>query len=1546
MADPSPTSRTNAPSQTADAPDREDSRARPEAGGAARRPRRRWLRRIGIGLGILVLLLAILIALAPSLISTQAGVNYLESMVNANLTGAVELGELSLGWGGPTEVRSVRVLDPQKREVLKVEKVTVPAGVWGLVTDGLNFGEVVIDAPHVDLYVNEANEVSLAKALQPKTPSPNAEAGPLPEPRGKIVLRRGTVRAVRDGGAAYELTDVDAQLDLDTLNAVTGKLALKLADGVPLTADVDLKELIRDGEFQLDAASGKLSVQTAGPASVAPLAAFAAPDNKLTGTIKLDGQATLVRGDIAAEFAVVVAKLQTPERAAAQAAPLDLELRGRGDRKGDALTAQAELTGAAGQARADLTYRASDAAPAIKTDDVLSAILTGAPLALPEFGLDVEGSIDLAKLQQAVPGIFDVREGLSLTGGKLEIAKVSARGGSNPTAAGSISLSGITATGDGKTIQLEPISLNFDAALASGKGLQIGLAELKASFAELSAKGAASDLRASFRGDLAKAHRELGQVFDLTGLDLAGDVSGDLQVARASDERIDVALTTTGSGLRLGRDAAQFDVQKLTVQHSGFLTLANDEVTRFDIHKAEVDLDSQVTAAATGWYDFNAQGFHAALDLKRADLAFAAARADALEMPALKRYSGTLTAQVAADRSAAASPIKTAGSLTASGITVDGDAALDGDAVLTWSGVSVAESDASAESVKLASSAASIDLTGLRWKAASGDSSPVTADQVLSAVLNGTPLALPDFAIDVAGGADLPRLQKLFPDLIQVRPGQQLTGGKLTIANVSARGGSEPVVAGKLELTDVAASDGGKAIQIAPIALVFEAALKKGAGLQIAKTELTSSFAELNAKGAASDLQATFRANLAKLRQELSQVFDVGQLELAGEVDGTIKLARASDERVNVLLKANANGVKAGDGSSAFDLQRATLQQTGFVTLQGQSLGKFEITESGVDLDGQVAASATGWYDFQQQGFSAAIDIKRADLGFAASRAAALGVEDLKRYSGAIVGKTVAQRSAAGQPITSSGGLTTQGLSVDAKPLLGGDAKLDWAGLALAADGQGLTVESLTLDSSAAKLNAKSVRWQSGESMELSADVDASADLRPCLDAVALVARLDQPPAIAGKFSLASHVSTSSDVVTIKGKGGIDQFEVGAGEQTLREPRVDFELDAQLDQPNERLALGQCTLKSAPLTAEVSGSVDQYKTTKVLALKGRYDAGWDQVTKLLHEFVPTTAQTVVVKGKSASQFEIAGPLNAPGATSAFRNLTGGTEIGWPSADVYGLALGAGKLAPALRDGQFTLPMATIPTTDGKVNVGSTIDFTPSEPTLKIPGRLQVLDRVAITPQLGQSLLSRINPIFMHVTRIEGRASLHTQDVLLPLGESIKRTGNGAGQLDLASVKMQPAGLLGQLVALAGASTGTDYAVQFGRCDFQISEGRIRYDNFSMTFPENFDLIFRGSVGFDETLDLIVSVPVRASLLEKLGVSGSAALFARQLDGVRVDIPITGTRDKPVLETAKVNTENLLKGLLKPGQPDEGLEKGLGDLLKGLGGKKDKPKKNP
>jgi hypothetical protein len=124
-------------------------------------------------------------------------------------------------------------------------------------------------------------------------------------------------------------------------------------------------------------------------------------------------------------------------------------------------------------------------------------------------------------------------------------------------------------------------------------------------------------------------------------------------------------------------------------------------------------------------------------------------------------------------------------------------------------------------------------------------------------------------------------------------------------------------------------------------------------------------------------------------------------------------------------------------------------------------------------------------------------------------------------------------------------------------------------------------------------------------------------------------------------------------------------------------------------------------------------------------------------------------------------------------------------------------------------------------------------------------------------------------------------------------------------------------------------------------DFTVSGGRIHYKDFTMVFADNaFDLVFYGSVGFDDTLDLVVSVPVRESLLKALGVKGPVGEYARRLAGTRVNVPIVGTREKPKLDFAKVDTKKLLEDVIKQGLF------GIGDLLGegDSGDKSDKGKK--
>ena len=184
-----------------------------------------------------------------------------------------------------------------------------------------------------------------------------------------------------------------------------------------------------------------------------------------------------------------------------------------------------------------------------------------------------------------------------------------------------------------------------------------------------------------------------------------------------------------------------------------------------------------------------------------------------------------------------------------------------------------------------------------------------------------------------------------------------------------------------------------------------------------------------------------------------------------------------------------------------------------------------------------------------------------------------------------------------------------------------------------------------------------------------------------------------------------------------------------------------------------------------------------------------------------------------------------------------------------------------------------------------------------------------------------------DPIFGQVSSVQGTFSLSVSDLYLPFGEEIRNAGAGRGRLDLEKVDLEPAGILGTLTRLGGVVKEGPSAATFSALDFALRDGKIVYDNLSVTFAGSFDLRFRGSVGFDDSVDMVVSVPVGPAVLKYLGAAGPVDRYASLLarENVRIDIPIGGTRLAPVL--GAVNVGPLLKrtteGLLKQGVRDAG-----------------------
>ncbi|MBK9128257.1 MAG: hypothetical protein IPM13_10730 [Phycisphaerales bacterium] len=820
----------------------------------------------------------------------------------------------------------------------------------------------------------------------------------------------------------------------------------------------------------------------------------------------------------------------------------------------------------------------------------------------------------------------------------------------------------------------------------------------------------------------------------------------------------------------------------------------------------------------------------------------------------------------------------------------------------------------------------------------------VTVEQVLAAVLGGESLTLPNFSLRATASIDLAAVEAAVPGLLTLREGQQVTQGRLELSDLSASGGAAPAARGALELRDLSVSTDGTTIRPEPIALSFDAAVEPGQGLRVRQADLRTAFATLTAAGAVDDLSATFRADLARLQSELGQIVDLGQSNLAGQLEGHVQLAKAGDDAYRLRADAAATGIRYEQAGRPVEVRAARAQHEGRITLRGGRPGRVDAERVEVDLDGQVVAAGQGWYELQGGGYGADISISRADLGFVTGKVATLAGAKMGEVAGVLSGAAKVHKPAGKDPLTSEGDLATRGLSVDGQALSQQDTVIRWSGAQLSPDYRQVSVAQADVSSDFATLKATQVRWDAADAAAVSLSVEAAADLQKVFNLVARLSGSEKPPAIGGQLRLTSTAGAAGGGVALRGSGEIAQFTVGVGEKAVREERVQLEFDAAIDPKTERITLGRTKLASNPLSAEVTGSVEQYARGAVLNLKGRYDAQWEPITRLLHELAPNTAGVLAVKGASTSEFTVNGPASKPEVTPVYRGVAGATQVGWGAADVYGVALGQALLSPRLADGRVEIPPATVPASGGKLLVAGTVDLTAGEPTYVLPAPTRVIDSVSVNKLVSEMLLSYINPVFMKMARIDGQMFLDTQDVFVPLGDGLKTQGRGRGRLELRNCRMEPGGLLGELLSFAAVSGEQLYVVEISGFDFELRQGRIYYQDFWMRFGGGvFDLKFYGSVGLDGTIDLVVSVPISVQLLQRFGVRGPVAEYARLLAGTRIDIPISGTRESPKLEMARVDMDKVLGSVVKRGAEDL-----IGDALRGglPGRKKDEPPPQP
>jgi translocation and assembly module TamB len=170
------------------------------------------------------------------------------------------------------------------------------------------------------------------------------------------------------------------------------------------------------------------------------------------------------------------------------------------------------------------------------------------------------------------------------------------------------------------------------------------------------------------------------------------------------------------------------------------------------------------------------------------------------------------------------------------------------------------------------------------------------------------------------------------------------------------------------------------------------------------------------------------------------------------------------------------------------------------------------------------------------------------------------------------------------------------------------------------------------------------------------------------------------------------------------------------------------------------------------------------------------------------------------------------------------------------------------------------------------------------------------------------MLKYVAPILAGATRVDGKFSIDLAETQIPLGDAKKLSTEG--RLSVHQLTVFPGPLIADVVrliqqiqslkdpeSLLGATTAPKQAKLMAmndqQIDFKVIESRVYHRNLQFVI-DDVPITSQGSVGFDQTLALELSIPIQDRWID-----GEDAL--RGLAGQSLKIPIQGTFQNPRID---------------------------------------------
>ena len=327
--------------------------------------------------------------------------------------------------------------------------------------------------------------------------------------------------------------------------------------------------------------------------------------------------------------------------------------------------------------------------------------------------------------------------------------------------------------------------------------------------------------------------------------------------------------------------------------------------------------------------------------------------------------------------------------------------------------------------------------------------------------------------------------------------------------------------------------------------------------------------------------------------------------------------------------------------------------------------------------------------------------------------------------------------------------------------------------------------------------------------------------------------------------------------------------------------------------------------------ANVSQVEENGKTKLSGQVELQYD--WSALYAIAGPYLP---EDLELKGRRTDKISFESEYPTEQKDKLLSNLNAKAAVGFQQANYKGLNFGQTDVGIEVENGLLEIsPFSTV-VNEGQLNFAANADFKEKPALFKTSKPMQIVKDIKINDEMTKKLLKYINPIFAEAVNVNGIANLNCEKLSIPLDSAAKNKAEIVGTVSISQLQMQTSDFLGQILNLFGSGAQRTN-ITIHPTKFTLKKGFLSYDDMQMDIGDN-PVNFRGVIGLDKSLDMSITLPYT--------IEGRTIRIGEQNAG-RITLPITGTVDKPELDTGK-----LLENTLKQELPNL-LQKGLEELFK-------------